>query len=330
LRAIGVRLGAALTIILMTVGVVYFDSSGYRDTKGDGVGLLDAFYYAAVTLSTTGYGDITPVSAGARLMNVLVITPARVAFLIILVGTTLEVLTEQSRSLYRLARWREKVRDHIVVCGYGTKGRNAVQAILDNGTERSKIVVVEADPQAARAASAAGLVVVEGSSTRSSVLTEARVERARAVIVATNTDDAAVLTTLTVRDLTKGTVRVVAAVRESENARLIRQSGAQQVVVSSETAGRLLGLSTSAPPIVDVVEDLLTAGEGMALGLRGARREEVGSAPRSLDDLVIALVRRGQVLRLGDLAAAAIATGDLLVIVTDEARSGTDETNARQ
>ena len=59
---------------------------------------LDCLYYATVSLSTTGYGDITPVTPSARLVNVLVITPLRVAFLIVLIGTTVETLTTRSRA----------------------------------------------------------------------------------------------------------------------------------------------------------------------------------------------------------------------------------------
>ena len=64
-------------------------------------------------------------------------------FLIILVGTTLEVLTEQYRTGRRLTRWRRTVKDHVIICGYGTKGRSAVSALLENGLDKSRIVVVE-------------------------------------------------------------------------------------------------------------------------------------------------------------------------------------------
>src|SRR5207244_12721126 len=86
----------ALLALLAAVLVVYAGRDGYRDANGDGLSFLDAVYYSTVSLSTTGYGDITPVSAAARLINVLVITPLRILFLIILVGTTLAVLTERS------------------------------------------------------------------------------------------------------------------------------------------------------------------------------------------------------------------------------------------
>src|SRR4029079_15598022 len=83
-------------------------------------------------------------------------------------------------------------------------------------------------------------------------------------------------------------------------------------------AGRLLGLSTSAPPLIDVVEDLLTPGQGMALAMRSAERSEVGRSPRELESLVIALVRRGKVVALNDKAGAVIETGDMLVHVRDD------------
>ena len=61
------------------------------------VDLIDSIYYTTVTLSTTGYGDIAPVAEHARLINAFVITPLRIAFLVLLIGTTLEVLATQGR-----------------------------------------------------------------------------------------------------------------------------------------------------------------------------------------------------------------------------------------
>jgi voltage-gated potassium channel len=315
LRALSLRLGVATLLVLLIAAVVYADKDGYRDVNSDGISPIDALYYAVVTLSTTGYGDITPASDTARLVNVLVVTPARVLFLIILVGTTLEILTEQYRKTMRVTRWRRSVKDHVIICGYGTKGRSAVNALLETGVDRSRIVIVEMDPAAVREATAAGLTAIEGSATRSAVLIEARIHDAKTLMIATDSDDAAVLVALTARQLTAGKVRIVAAVREAENALLLRQSGAHHVIVSSATAGRLLGLSSSAPPLLDVVEDLLSPGQGLSLALRSATREEVGRNPRTLDVVVIALIRRGQVVGLDAPRAAQVETGDQLVYV---------------
>ncbi len=318
LRALAIRLVLAIVLVLGTVAIIYADRDAYRDVNEDGLTLLDCFYYAVVTLSTTGYGDITPVTPDARLVNVVIITPARVLFLIILVGTTLEVLTHQYRNSLRVSRWRRKLKDHVIVCGYGTKGRAAVSALLETGYDKSRIIIVENREEALRQATATGLVVIEGNATRSAVLNQADVKNCKSVIIATDSDEASVLITLTVRQLTAGQVRIIAAVREQENAALLKQSGAHHVIVSSSTAGRLLGLTTTAPPLIDVVEDLLTPGQGMALAMRSAERAEVGRNPRELDALVVALIRRGKVVPLGGQQAITIETGDMLVYIRDE------------
>jgi len=324
LRALAVRLVAAIVLVLLTVMMIYLDREGYRDVNEDGLTLLDCFYYAVVSLSTTGYGDITPVTPDARLVNIVFITPARVLFLIILVGTTLEVLTDQYRKNIRVTRWRRKLKDHIIVCGYGTKGRAAVSALLETGYDKSRIVIVESRDEALRQAAANGLVAIEGNATRSAVLIEADVKNAKSVIIATDSDEASVLITLTVRQLTAGQVRIIAAVREQENAALLKQSGAHHVIVSSSTAGRLLGLTTTTPPLIDVVEDLLTPGQGMALAMRSAERNEVGRNPRELQTLVVALIRRGKVLPLGGQQSLTIDTGDMLIYIRDEENSGVE------
>ncbi|WP_250027961.1 potassium channel family protein [Paractinoplanes maris] len=318
LRALSIRLALALALVLATVTVIYLDRDGYRDVNEDGLTLLDCFYYAVVSLSTTGYGDITPFTPHARLVNVLFITPARVLFLIILVGTTLEVLTDQYRNSLLVSRWRRQLKDHIVICGYGTKGRAAVAALLEAGYTKNRIVVIESRPDGVRQAQSNGLVTIEGNATRSAVLLEADVKNCKSVIIATDTDEASVLISLTVRQLTAGQVRIIASVREQENAALLKQSGAHHVIVSSATAGRLLGLTTTAPPLIDVVEDLLTPGQGMALAMRSAERAEVGQNPRQLRTLVVALIRRGKVLPLGGEQIVTIETGDMIVYIRDE------------
>jgi voltage-gated potassium channel len=313
--AIARRMVWALLALFAAVMIIYIDREGYRDnTNQDGLSFLDCVYYATVSLSTTGYGDITPVTDAARLVNVLVITPLRILFLIVLVGTTLAVLTERSRQAFKIQRWRSKVRDHVVVVGYGTKGRSAVSAVLSDGTEPDRIVVVDTDPAVLEAASAIGLVTVHGSATRSDVLRVAGVPMARAVVVATNRDDAAVLVTLTARELAPR-AQIVASVREAENVHLVRQSGADQVVVSSETAGRLLGLATQTPTVVEMVEDLITPGEGLAITERDVEPEEVGGSPRHLADIVLGVVRAGKLFRIDHPAADALEAGDRLLYV---------------
>ena len=84
-------------------------------------------------MTSTGYGDITPVTDGARLVNIFVVMPAGVLFLVILVSTTLEVLAERTRTVYREKLWRRTLHDHTIVCGYGVKGRAAIETLRAHG-----------------------------------------------------------------------------------------------------------------------------------------------------------------------------------------------------
>ena len=304
------RFGYALLLMVAIAFVAYLDRDGYSEP----LTFIDALYYSAVTLSTTGYGDITPVTQTARLINIFLITPARVAFLMLLVGTTLSVLTEDSRKTLQIQQWRNSVRNHTIVIGYGTKGRSAIDALIAGGTAPSSVVVIDPDPAALTVAEKRGLITVNGNGTKSDVLRVAAVSRARSVIVAPSSDDTAVLITLSVREMAPSAM-IVASVRESENQHLLMQSGADSVIVSSETAGRLLGIATVTPPVVEMMEDLLSPDEGFAVAERQIADDEVGANPRHLADIVLGVVRSGELYRIDSPEAETVEPGDRLLYV---------------
>jgi voltage-gated potassium channel len=310
------RVLMAVALLTFTVLLVYFHRHGYRDNadKTGYVDLSDAIYYTTVTLSTTGYGDIAPVTQSARLVNALVITPLRIAFLVLLIGTTLEVLASQGREMFRVSRWRKHMDQHVVVVGYGTKGRSAIDTLVNNGHPRDGIVVVDPDPAAIQEANNGGLTVVVGDATRRDVLRRAGVGKASQVIITTDRDDSTVLSVLNARQL-NSTAHIVAAVREGENVSLVRQSGADQVVTSSDAVGRLLGLSAVSPSLGSVIEDLLTSSKGLEVAERELLVPEVGKQPQQLPDQVIAVVRDSVVHRYFEPVVTQLARGDKLIVV---------------
>ena len=310
------RLLLAVGILVFTVLLVYVDRTGYTDNADPShrVDLSDAFYYTTVTLSTTGYGDIAPAAQHSRLINAFLITPLRIAFLVLLIGTTLEVLASQGREMFRTARWRKKMQQHVVVIGYGTKGRSAVDTLINNGLPRDAVIVVDPGGLAQEEAHADGLAVVTGDATRREVLRRAGVGQAQQVIITTARDDTTVLATLTVRQLNPEAY-IVAAVREQDNVPLVRQSGADSVITSSDAVGRLLGLASFSPNLGQVMEDLLTHGEGLEVAQRELLLSEVGKQPQSLPDQVIAVVRDEKVYRYFDPSVSLLARGDQLIVV---------------
>jgi voltage-gated potassium channel len=315
-RALGWRLLIALALVALVTLVAYADRGGYRDLDGS-VSLLDCLYYATVSITTTGYGDIVPVSDSARLLTTFVVTPLRVLFLILLVGTTLEFLASATRANLRRRLWRRKLHDHIVICGFGTKGRSALRSLIGTGTSLDQIVVIDERPEAIEIATRDGVTAVLGSAARRDVLIEAAVPEAVAIVVATDRDDTSVLVTLTARELAPNAT-ITAAAREEDNVPLLRHSGADTVVTSASAAGRLLGLGTSAPEVVETLEDLLSSGSGIDLVAEVVGPEEAGpiaEADQRCGGPVLMAYRDGRPLRRGQDELAEVKPGDKVVHV---------------
>ena len=315
LMAIARRVGFALSLVVFVALVVLVGRDGYVDVTGNTIGLIDSLYYASVTVTTTGYGDITAISHGARLATILLITPARILFLILVVGTTVEVLTDQSRRLLLAKRWRQRVKDHYVICGYGATGQSAVGDLLRRGIEPSEIAIVDMDAEAVELAAARGFVGVHGDATKSLVLRQVAIELAKAVIVAPNRDDTAVLITLTARELNP-TAHIVTGGREQENLHFLRQGGADEVIDSTAAVGRMLGIATYAPGAVGVVNDLLDAGTGIELAeaepdLSGDRPSVPGGAT------LVAVIRDEKRVRPDAVDPNDIRQGDRLIVLRE-------------
>ncbi|WP_234356185.1 TrkA family potassium uptake protein [Blastococcus sp. Marseille-P5729] len=326
-RSLGVRIGVAFLLVAIVVLAVYVDRDGYRDADGDAISLLDAVYYTTVTMTTTGYGDITPVSESARLVNVLLITPLRIMFLILLVGTTLEVLATEGRERMRLARWRKNMRNHVVVVGYGTKGRSAVTTLVGAGVDQDRILVIDPSESASREAQADGLASIVGDASRRDVLERAHVDEAKKIIVTANRDDTAVLVVLTARQL-NAEAHIIASVREQGNVHLLRQSGANNVVTSSESVGRMLAIASVNPSLADVLDDMLSPGVGLEVAERDIHPDEIGRSPKWCSDQVVAVVRGGKSYRYFDNEVTALEDGDTLVVVRDSKNAPEREKNS--
>lgn len=312
-RIISRRVAIAIAALFLGAITVYLDRDGYHDAQGDRLTFLDCLYYSAVTLSTTGYGDITPISEFARATNVLIVTPLRIAFLILLVGTTLEVVTETSRQAWKIQRWRSRVRNHTIVIGYGTKGKTAVAAMLADDVPPGEIVVVDTDQPALDRAASAGLVTVHGDATKSDVLRLAGAQHAASIIVASSRDDTAVLVTLTAREIAPK-AKIVASIRESENQHLLEQSGRTRWwSLPRRRADCWAGHHD--PERRGDDRGSAHPQEGLAIAEREVEKNEIGGSPRHLRDIVLGVVRDGRLLRIGAPEVDAIEASDRLLYV---------------
>lgn len=322
MRAIWARLALAMGAILFVALITYLDRDGFVDNQGQEIGLLEAVYYSTVSVTTTGYGDIVPATDRARLLTTLLVTPARVLFLIVLVGTTVELLISRQREELRVSAWRRKVKDHTIICGFGVKGHAALEALVGQGVDRGAVVAIDSSMEMIESAGGAGIAAVHGDASRTDTLQRARVERAHTIVVCPHRDDAAVLITLTARQLNPDAT-IVASVREEENVALVKQSGADSVIISSGAAGRLLGLAARQPGTVSVLEDLLIVGTGIDLAERVIGPGEAGPRSAVTDHRPMLGVLRGErLISFDDPEAEILQEGDRLVVAESKPQQG--------
>ncbi len=106
--------------------------------------------------------------------------------------------------------------------------------------------------------------------------------------------------------------------RESQNAEILRQSGANTVIPTAESAGRLMGLSLLSSTAGEIMEDLLDSGRGLEVVERDISREELGLAPQDLDargQIVLAVIRKGTSHRFDTEGIRSLESGDRLVVI---------------
>jgi len=292
-RALLRRAGLAVALIVAVTVLQWLDRDGLRDNVHPDrpIGFIDVLYFTVVSLTTVGYGDITPVTDQARLINAVVMTPIRVFLWVLFLGTAYELtmLRLRFREVRQMKDLHDRLSDHVIVCGYGVKGRAIVDELLAHGQPRDQIVAIDESEDAVALATKHGLVGFRGDASREALLRAANIEAANAVLVAPNRDDAAVLICLTVRSLTPD-VHLVAAAREEENIKLLYGAGANLVVAPSVSGGRLMGAAVRQQAVPHFLEDLLAFGEGLALSERIVQPEEAGLTASDLLDLAGALI----------------------------------------
>ena len=313
-RTLAVRAAIVVALFLAVLAVLWLDRAGLRDQSDGEVSFLDVVYFTMVTVTTVGYGDIVPVSDRARLIDALFVTPIRFFVLFIFVGTAYQMVFQRMMEERRMRKLEDSLKDHVIVCGFGHSGRIAAVELVAKGGKPEHVVVIDPSESAARAAAEAGFVALVGSATSEEIMRRAAVQQARALIVCVGRDDTAVLAVLTARHLSEK-VRVIASVRESENAKLLRQGGADVIVTPSRVGGYLLADAVESAYTVGLINEILTERGRVHLTERKPAQEEVGLKARALPCLVIGIERDRKRILFWDLSDATVEADDLMLVI---------------
>lgn len=306
---------ALLAASILVVGAIL--ETVIEGSRGGEIRSLgDALWYAVVTMTSTGYGDVVPATGAGRVVGALLMFGG-VTVLSVVTATVASVLVAQrikeERGLDTL-----KVRDHMLICGWNSYAESVLDALFAMGGSRDVVLVNELsedDISVLLARRPDGVRFVRGDPSSESVLARANVRAARAAIVVADasrvgvsaSDERTILVTLTLKSLSPE-LRVTVEALDAQSEPHLRRAGADDVVIGGEFKGFLLSSAAVAPGISQVVRPLLTL-SGTQLRrlavppeLVGRGYGEVAAALRSRDGFqAIAIVREDRGLTLDQL-----------------------------
>lgn len=305
----------AAVVVAILVGAVGF-------ALIEGWSILDSLYVSAQTVTTVGYGDLTPATRNGRIFSTV--------FMLAGVGVVLYALTTTVHAIVqselvatfgqrRISRRMSKLRDHFIICGAGRVGSHLVRGLL-GGSET--FIVIERDPQKVAELTDLGVIVLVRDATLEESLREAGVEHARGLAACLPDDADNVYVVLTARDLNPHMHIVARAAEEQAEPKLIR-AGANRVVAPTIIGGHRMAMALTKPAVDDFLGSI-TANKlelafeqlevDAASTLAGRKLSE--TTIRSELDIVVVSIRRGDgEILFNPSGEAMIQNGDLLIAI---------------
>ena len=264
----------------------------------EGWDFFDALYMVIITITTTGYGEVKPLSSAGRVLSIILMVAG--------IGTFFYGLNVIIPALVgrRIERWRrvlDEIADHYLLCGFGEMGQE-IATELSPKLDKSKIVIIDQDSEKISLARERGYLGLQGGPTNEETLLEAGVDRAKA-IVATGGDSENAFTVMVAKDLNPE-IYALAISQSETGTKNIRRAGADYVlspyVDTAKKASALLN-NPIAADLTEIVSEIAEVGMLQKVSLRksslaGETLQELNLRAKT-GALIILIQRNGKIIR---------------------------------
>ncbi len=284
---------------------------------------FDAFYMTLTTMTTVGYGEIHPMTRGARIFNSFLIFFG-VTTIFIAIGAMTQTIIEMelgdASGRRRNKRMIDQLKNHYIICGYGRVGRGAAEELQHAG---APFVVVDNAPERVEGALAAGMLAAVADATRDETLHQVGIERALGLVAALATDADNLFVLLSAKGLN---ARIYVAVRAAEEGaeEKMRRAGADAVFAPYSITGHRLAQSLLRPHVVQFL-DFTTNDIGMDVAIEQVRVAETSAMVsktirdmqlgRDFGVIVLAIRKRDGHMMFNPPADTAVEGGDYLIVM---------------
>jgi voltage-gated potassium channel len=288
----------------------------------EGWPLADSIYATVQTVTTVGYGDITPQTFAGRVFASFFMFFGFGVVAYILTSTVQWIVQSELVATFgerRRQREMKKLQQHFIICGAGRVGSRIIREL-----EHAHVpfVVIETDALKVTELIERNVPVLVRDATLEETLHDAGVERARGLAACLPDDADNVYVVLTARDLNHELYIVARAVEEQAEAKLIR-AGANRVVAPTIIGSHRMAQALIKPAVADFMDSFT----GDNLDLRFEQLEVAPASPYAgkplrstnirseLNIVIVAIRRREGAMEINPSGDALIEAGDILVAI---------------